>query len=76
VVWGKKGKTFFKGWSTSQNVDLTEWLVQYNSKRLHQSLDYKTPLEYATWKFKVSPMWASSTSFGVLCINMIWFFSL
>ncbi len=30
------------------NVDLTEWLVKYNSIRPHQALDYKTPLEYAS----------------------------
>jgi len=29
------------------NIDLTEWLVKYNSIRPHQALDYKTPLDYA-----------------------------
>lgn len=43
------------------NTDLTAWLTTYNSIRPHESLDYLTPLEYATQRFKVSPMWASST---------------
>lgn len=39
------------------NHDLTEWLVEYNSVRPHQSLDYKTPLAYAATYFpKVLPM--------------------
>jgi putative transposase len=28
------------------NQELTEWLVEYNSVRPHQALDYLTPLEY------------------------------
>ena len=48
------------------NKDLTEWLVEYNNVRPHQSLDYLTPIEYATKTFEVSPMWVSSTSgFGL-----------
>lgn len=43
------------------NKDLTEWLIEYNKDRPHQSLDYQTPIEYATQTFKVSPMWSSST---------------
>lgn len=43
------------------NKDLTNWLIEYNRDRPHQSLDYRTPIEYATETFKVSPMWASST---------------
>lgn len=43
------------------NQDLTNWLIEYNNQRPHQTLDYKTPLEYATQTFKVSPMWSSST---------------
>lgn len=37
------------------NLDLTEWLVEYNGHRPHQTLDYQTPLEYA-FKLKVLPM--------------------
>lgn len=29
------------------NIDLTNWLIKYNSVRPHQALDYKTPLQYA-----------------------------
>lgn len=43
------------------NKDLTTWLIEYNSERPHQSLDYQTPIGYATRTFKVSPMWASRT---------------
>ncbi len=43
------------------NKDLTNWLVEYNNERPHQSLDYLTPIEYASKTFEVSPMWASST---------------
>lgn len=28
------------------NLELTEWLIEYNSVRPHQALDYLTPLEY------------------------------
>ncbi len=43
------------------NEDLTAWLIDYNDHRPHQSLDYKTPLAYATETFQLSPMWAAST---------------
>jgi transposase InsO family protein len=44
------------------NQDLTEWLVEYNFNRPHQSLDYQTPIEYAQQTyFKVLPMWSSRT---------------
>jgi transposase InsO family protein len=43
------------------NDDLTQWLIEYNSERPHQSLGYQTPLEYGQRVFKVSPMWSSST---------------
>lgn len=43
------------------NEDLTTWLVEYNNQRPHQSLDYQTPLAYATQTFQLSPMWAAST---------------
>jgi transposase InsO family protein len=45
------------------NLDLTNWLIEYNSIRPHESLDYQTPLEYAQEKyFKVLPMWSAGTS--------------
>ena len=39
------------------NRDLTEWLIEYNFRRPHQSLNYKSPLEYS----KVLPMYSSCT---------------
>ena len=39
------------------NRNLTEWLIEYNFKRPHQSLNYQTPLEYS----KVLPMYSSCT---------------
>jgi len=47
---------------TDANHDITTWLVKYNSYRPHESLDYKTPLEYAQEQFfKVLPMWSART---------------
>jgi transposase InsO family protein len=42
------------------NHDLTEWLIEYNSYRPHESLDYLTPLAYAYEK-KVLPKTPAST---------------
>src|SRR4030042_2630295 len=44
------------------NQDLTEWLVEYNGIRPHQSLDYQAPLTYAQQQFQVSPMWSARTN--------------
>lgn len=45
------------------NKDMSEWLGEYNTYRPHQSLDYQTPLAYATSYFnKVLPMYPASTS--------------
>lgn len=43
------------------NERLTNWLVEYNSIRPHQSLNYLTPLEYAIGTMGLSTMWSSST---------------
>jgi len=47
------------------NEEISQWLVEYNSKRPHQSLDYLTPLEYAQREYfskeKVLPMWSART---------------
>lgn len=44
------------------NLDLTKWLIKYNSYRPHQALDYKTPLEYTQETFfRVLPMWSART---------------
>ncbi|PJA11066.1 hypothetical protein COX67_01680, partial [Candidatus Falkowbacteria bacterium CG_4_10_14_0_2_um_filter_36_22] len=39
------------------NHNLTEWLIEYNFKRPHQSLNYQTPLKFS----KVLPMYSSCT---------------
>lgn len=45
------------------NNDLTNWLIEYNSVRPHQALDYQTPLEYAHQHyFPLLPMYPASTS--------------
>jgi len=41
------------------NSKLTEWLIEYNSIRPHQALDYQTPLEYIDKQ--LLPMSSSST---------------
>jgi transposase InsO family protein len=43
------------------NRKLTEWLIEYNFKRPHQSLDYLVPVEYHNKNRKVLPMYSSST---------------
>jgi putative transposase len=45
------------------NQEPTDWLVEYNSIRPHQALDYLTPLEYIDTYFntKVLPMSSSHT---------------
>ena len=43
------------------NKNLTEWLVEYNFHRPHQSLGYEVPVEYNYNYQKVSPMYPSST---------------
>ena len=48
------------------NPRLTEWLIEYNFNRPHQSLGYLTPIEYierelAKICYPVLPMWSAST---------------
>jgi len=44
------------------NRDLTEWLIEYNFNRPHQSLAYQTPIEYASQHFiQVLPMYPART---------------
>jgi transposase len=47
------------------NRNLTEWLVEYNFERPHESLDYQTPFEYLedtlTLNEKVLPMYSAWT---------------
>jgi len=49
------------------NPRLTEWLVEYNFNRPHQSLGYLAPIEYikkelAKIRSPVLPMWSATTS--------------
>lgn len=47
----------------SANTDLTEWLIEYNMRRPHETLDYQTPFKYAEEHFfKVLPMWSARTA--------------
>jgi len=39
------------------NKSLTEWLIEYNFGRPHETLDYQTPIEFS----KVLPMYSSCT---------------
>jgi transposase InsO family protein len=50
------------------NPRLTEWLIEYNFNRPHQSLGYLTPIEYieralAMIRSPVLPMWSASTTY-------------
>jgi len=50
------------------NPRLTEWLVEYNFNRPHQSLGYLAPMEYikkelAKIRSPVLPMWSASTRY-------------
>ena len=40
------------------NKQLTEWLIEYNFRRPHESLGYRTPMEFSS---KVLPMYSSCT---------------
>ena len=48
------------------NINLTEWLVEYNFERPHETLDYLTPFEYLentlTLNQKVLPMYSACTT--------------
>ena len=43
------------------NQRLTEWLIEYDFNRPHQSLDYLSPIEYLNNYQKVLPMSPAST---------------
>jgi transposase InsO family protein len=43
------------------NKTMTEWLVEYNFRRPHQTLDYMSPINFQTKHLKVLPMYPSST---------------
>jgi len=43
------------------NRELTEWLIEYNFHRPHQTLQYLTPIDFNIKYLKVLPMYPSST---------------
>lgn len=43
------------------NRRLTEWLIEYNFRRPHQSLGYSSPINFSYKYHKVLPMYPSST---------------
>ncbi len=43
------------------NRRLTEWLVEYNYRRPHQTLDYLSPMQFIQQHRPLSPMYPSST---------------
>lgn len=47
------------------NQKLLDWLIEYNSLRPHQTLDYKSPLEYLDiyYNSEVSPRYSSLTHY-------------
>jgi transposase InsO family protein len=45
------------------NKELTEWLVEYNFHRPHQTLGYATPIDFHYQYHKVLPMYPASTTY-------------
>lgn len=45
------------------NSNLTEWLMEYNFHRPHQSLEYMTPIGFTQKYSKVSKMYSSNTNY-------------
>ena len=45
------------------NRNLTDWLIEYNFNRPHQTLDYLTPIEFTQKYSRVSKMYSSNTYF-------------
>ena len=43
------------------NRNLTDWLIEYNFHRPHQSLDYMTPIGFTQKYSKVSKRYSSRT---------------
>ena len=44
---------------------LTEWLIEYNSIRPHETLADKTPLEAVESLVGLSTRWSSSTTYAI-----------
>ena len=45
------------------NKRITNWLIEYNSIRPHETLNYLTPLEFAEKSMRLSTMWSSCTTY-------------
>jgi transposase InsO family protein len=45
------------------NRNLTDWLIEYNFRRPHQTLDYMPPMNFQFKYHKVLPMYPSSTKY-------------
>jgi hypothetical protein len=43
------------------NPKLKEWIIEFDFQRLHEVLDYKTPIEFTCEKPQLSKMYSSST---------------
>jgi len=43
------------------NEKITDWLIEYNDIRPHESLNYLTPLQFAEKSMRLSTMWSSCT---------------
>lgn len=54
------------------NHRLLEWLIEYNSIRPHQALDYQTPLGYID--NQLLPMSSSRTVHCLLALSMLYFY--
>ena len=49
------------------NSKLTDWLIEYNFKRPHQTLNYETPIKMTD----VSPRYSSSTNYGIILRDVV-----
>jgi transposase InsO family protein len=47
--------------TTEFNRRLTEWLIEYNFRRPHQSLGYLSPINFIYRHQRLLPMYPSST---------------
>ncbi|MBU6390600.1 transposase, partial [Patescibacteria group bacterium] len=53
------------------NRKLTEWLIEYNFVRPHQTLGYQTPWEYYSKANKLLPMYSSSAKSCEILKNQV-----
>ena len=53
------------------NRELTEWLIEHNFYRPHQTLNYLTPISFINQYSKVLPMYPASTKNGLITPKML-----